>query len=77
MKEKVVLIVLFFQIAREHGIKFYETSAKDNISVEEAFMQLTQDILRKHQAGAAQDQTTTGVVMEKDTQKGKAGNCCN
>jgi len=64
-------------IAREHGIKFYETSAKDNICVEEAFMKLTQDILRKHQAGATQENTTTGVVIEKDNQSKSKASCCN
>ncbi|XP_057312892.1 ras-related protein Rab-10-like [Hydractinia symbiolongicarpus] len=65
-------------IAREHGIRFYETSAKDNICVEEAFMQLTQDILRKHQAGAAQSEASSGVVIDKDNQnKGKTASCCN
>jgi len=65
-------------IAREHGIKFYETSAKDNICVEDAFMQLTQDILRKHQAGASQENATSGVVIEKDSHsKNRAAACCN
>jgi len=65
-------------IAREHAIKFFETSAKDNICVEEAFMQLTQDILRKHQAGNTQEQASTGVVIEKDnSQKSRAAGCCN
>ncbi|NP_001296630.1 ras-related protein Rab-10-like [Hydra vulgaris] len=63
-------------IAREHNIKFYETSAKDNICVEEAFMRLTQDILRKHQAGATQDQATTGVVIPKEN-RAKPANCCS
>ena len=36
-----------FQIAREHGIPFLETSAKANINVEKAFMDLAQAILNK------------------------------
>ncbi|KAG7283014.1 hypothetical protein CRUP_012907 [Coryphaenoides rupestris] len=35
------------QIAREHGIRFYETSAKANINIEKAFLTLAEDILRK------------------------------
>uniref|UniRef100_A0AAY5KC40 small monomeric GTPase n=2 Tax=Protacanthopterygii TaxID=41705 RepID=A0AAY5KC40_ESOLU len=35
------------QIAREHGIRFFETSAKANISIEKAFLTLAEDILRK------------------------------
>ena len=34
-------------IAAENGIRFIETSAKDNINIEEAFTQLTQSILDK------------------------------
>jgi len=35
------------QIAREHAIPFLETSAKTNINVEKAFMDLAQAILNK------------------------------
>uniref|UniRef100_A0A8C6A4J0 Ras-related protein Rab-13 n=1 Tax=Marmota marmota marmota TaxID=9994 RepID=A0A8C6A4J0_MARMA len=35
------------QIAREHGIRFFETSAKANINIEKAFLTLPEDILRK------------------------------
>lgn len=34
-------------IAREHGIPFLETSAKANVNVEQAFMELAQAILNK------------------------------
>ncbi|KAI4904499.1 hypothetical protein NFI96_025299 [Prochilodus magdalenae] len=37
------------QIAREHGIRFFETSAKANINIEKAFLTLAEDILRKTQ----------------------------
>ena len=39
--------MVLFQIAREHGIPFLETSAKSNINVEQAFMDLAQAILNK------------------------------
>nr|XP_013011179.1 ras-related protein Rab-10 [Cavia porcellus] len=35
------------QIAKEHGIRFFETSAKANINIEKAFLTLAEDILRK------------------------------
>ncbi|XP_026107516.1 ras-related protein Rab-10-like, partial [Carassius auratus] len=35
------------QIAREHGIRFFETSAKANINIEKAFLTLAEDILKK------------------------------
>ena len=36
-----------YQIARQHGIPFLETSAKSNINVEKGFLDLTQAILNK------------------------------
>lgn len=43
-----LLIALFLpQIAREHGIRFFETSAKANINIEKAFLTLAEDILKK------------------------------
>jgi len=36
-----------WQIAREHRIPFLETSAKSNINVEKAFLDLAQAILNK------------------------------
>lgn len=41
------------QIAREHGIRFFETSAKANINIEKAFLTLAEDILRKVSSYAA------------------------
>lgn len=40
-------LLLSPQIAREHGIRFFETSAKANINIEKAFLTLAEDILRK------------------------------
>lgn len=36
-----------FQLAWEHGIPFFETSAKDNVNIEDAFSVLTKEILEK------------------------------
>lgn len=36
-----------FQIALEHGIKFMETSAKNNINIDRAFHELAEAILNK------------------------------
>ncbi|XP_025907414.1 ras-related protein Rab-10-like [Nothoprocta perdicaria] len=35
------------KLAWEHGIHFFETSAKDNVNIEDAFSTLTKDILEK------------------------------
>ncbi|XP_039566117.1 ras-related protein Rab-13 [Passer montanus] len=39
--------VTLAQLAREHGIRFFETSAKSSQNVEEAFRTLARDILHK------------------------------
>merc|ERR1712178_16718 len=44
------------EFADQHGIPFFETSAKDNQNVEQAFLDLTRDI-KKHM-GAKQIQAT-------------------
>lgn len=41
------LNITLFQIAREHGIRFLETSAKANINIEQAFLELAEAILNK------------------------------
>lgn len=38
---------LSLQIAAEHGIRFFETSAKSNVNIEKAFLCLAEDILSK------------------------------
>ncbi|MED6248950.1 Ras- protein Rab-13 [Ataeniobius toweri] len=35
------------KLAKDHGIRFFETSAKSSINVEESFLALAQDILYK------------------------------
>lgn len=65
-------------IAREHAIKFYETSAKDGINVETAFMQLTQDILRKQLSGNTDTHTSGhGTVDPTKRPQQKSNPCCS
>lgn len=44
------------------GLKFFETSAKDNINVKSVFEQLVDKILEKMSEGVDQDGTMTGGV---------------
>lgn len=36
-------------LADEYGIKFYETSAKNNINVEKAFTEMARDVMKRLQ----------------------------
>lgn len=59
------------QISREHGIKFYETSAKNNINIEKAFITLATDILNKTPSKEAES-TNPFPQQQRPQSKG----CC-
>ncbi|XP_030839136.1 ras-related protein Rab-10 isoform X1 [Strongylocentrotus purpuratus] len=61
-------------IAKENGIKFMETSAKANINVEQAFMTLAADILKKY----PQRDTGSPGVVKPDMKEGSSSGskCC-
>ncbi|XP_039257335.1 ras-related protein Rab-10-like [Styela clava] len=61
------------QIAREHGIKFYETSAKNNINIEKAFMTLATDILHK----TPNKESDGGASPFPPSQKQQSKGCCS
>ncbi|XP_052775383.1 ras-related protein Rab-10-like [Mya arenaria] len=61
-------------IAREHGIPFLETSAKANINVEKAFMDLAQAILNKT-PGRDSQQGGGGVDVHRGQDSGQK-KCC-
>merc|ERR1711953_748906 len=62
------------KVAEENTIKFYETSAKDNVNIETAFITLAEDILNK-QGPSQADQTRDGVDLGDKT-KPKNETCC-
>jgi len=71
-------------LAEEYGIKFLETSAKNSINVEEAFVTLAKDIKKRlidqQEPGPAQNTGTNGqpkVNLSNDSQaQGKKAGCC-
>ena len=67
-----VCFFLYFQIAREHGIRFLETSAKTNINIEQAFYNLAEDILKKQ---LTKDNEETSQNIHVSNTKDKGG-CC-
>ncbi|XP_072545699.1 ras-related protein Rab-10-like [Salminus brasiliensis] len=62
------------QIACEHNIRFFETSAKANINIEKAFLMLAEDILRK-----TPGKEPTSENVDVNSKSGSAGGvrCCS
>jgi len=62
-------------IAKENGVKFLETSAKTNVNIEKAFVELSESILDKfpgvQEPGHAQDQIAALNQNSKQSQR-----CC-
>lgn len=76
---KVVLTEDALRFAEQMGIQLFETSAKDNINVEEMFMSVTRQVLRNKQemrerqnVNAQQDT----VNLRKSNKQGKRNKCC-
>lgn len=72
-------------IAREHGIRFIETSAKANINIDRVFLELTDAILAKttakeaNDAGNSASNATSGrVFISRTDSTGKSSfRCCS
>ena len=62
------------QIAREHGIRFMETSAKANINIDRAFNELAEAILDKT-AGKDPTEAPDRVLVDKRVDRG-SNRCC-
>lgn len=61
-------------VATENGIKFYETSAKDNINIEIAFITLAEDILNKQNPNT---DVRNDDVVPIDSKNNKTNSCCS
>jgi len=65
------------KVAEENGIKFYETSAKENVNIEHAFITLAEDILNKQSPSTETGATGGGVSLDKkQTQDNKGPSAC-
>ncbi|KAJ1484727.1 ras family-domain-containing protein [Baffinella frigidus] len=67
-------------LADEYGIKFYETSAKNNIDVDKAFTEMARDVMKRLQEqevvdGGAAKKVGTVEINGKAPSTGKKG-CC-
>jgi len=75
---KVVLTEDAQRFADQMGIQLYETSAKDNINVEQMFMSITKQVLRnKKETKERQAHQNNDVVnLRKGHSKGAKRKCC-
>lgn len=63
------------QIAREHGIRFMETSAKSNINIDRAFSELAEAILDKS-AGREADADHARIAVERRPSRAPPARAC-
>lgn len=64
-------------LATEYGIKFFETSAKLNTNVDEAFMSIAKDIVERLKVNPEHYGTESGVSLSsKDKSKKDTKGCC-
>ncbi|RWS17794.1 Ras-related protein Rab-35-like protein, partial [Dinothrombium tinctorium] len=78
---KVVLTEDSQRFADQMGIKLFETSAKENINVEEMFMAITRMVLRMKKDNKAREQQSQENAIRlgqkgNRSQKGKKSKCC-
>merc|ERR1711997_1163656 len=64
------------ELADEYGIKFFETSAKTDTNVKEAFIAIATDIVEK-KISMGDGGTTNGGSVKLDPQQKKKSGCCN
>lgn len=77
-EHKVVLTEDAQRFAETMGIQLFETSAKDNVNVEDMFLSVTRLVLRNKQEMKRQTDTHNDTIHIKNNkkQKGKTSKCC-
>lgn len=79
-QKKVVLTEDAQRFAEQMGIQLFETSAKDNLNVEEMFLAITQKVLchKKHMQSIDQpnDSSKIRIGSTSHEKRNKKGKCC-
>ncbi|KAE8744472.1 hypothetical protein FOCC_FOCC008947 [Frankliniella occidentalis] len=73
---KVVLTEDAQRFADQMNIQLFETSAKDNINVEEMFMAVTRQVLRTKQDNKEQEANKRDIVIPGRPKKARGKKCC-
>lgn len=63
-------------IADEYGIRFFETSAKMNTNVDEAFLAIASDIVERLKENPEHYGGEKGVSLQNQGSKGDSKGCC-
>mmetsp|Transcript_11315 Transcript_11315/g.15785 ORF Transcript_11315/g.15785 Transcript_11315/m.15785 type:complete len:206 (+) Transcript_11315:78-695(+) len=74
--QKVVDTARGEELARHYQIRFFETSAKNNENVKEAFYAISRDIKKRLMDTNAQKDTGGGGVVNLNKSSGGGGGCC-
>ena len=64
------------EFAKDHGIKFFECSAKSKINVDEAFNCLINDIYKKHENEFTIEDKNINLTVKKKKDKKEKKDCC-
>ena len=64
-------------LAREHGITFLETSAKNNVNIEKAFFEMARLILKKTPADPAESNPGGSFGVAQGNKSTTPSNCLN
>jgi len=64
-------------LAREHGIPFFETSAKTNTNVEKAFFEITRAILKKTPNPSSNGNSSVSIGDSTGSKPANSNNCVN
>lgn len=73
--QKVVITEDAQRFARQMDIQLFETSAKDNINVEEMFLAITEKVLRHKLQQNAQSNEQSGIKLKPQTGS-RIKRCC-
>ena len=63
-------------LAAEYGLKFFETSAKSNLNVSEAFLTITREVKNRLTASPPSDPNGGGVQITGEHATKSDTNCC-
>lgn len=64
------------QLAAEYGIRFFETSAKLNINVDECFMAIAKDIVERLKENPDHYGSSGGAIYVNENKKTEKSSCC-